>query len=125
MPLRLIKYKTALIEDYLSGKPANTPWPIVVCCCFYHGEESPYPYPTQVHNYFTDPALAQELGIFTQFHLIDLTITAADKLQAHASLGLLERILKYSRDRDCSEQSVLFTRRVQGYTAELRACIGK
>ena len=100
MPLRFIKYKAALIEDYLSGKPAGTPWPIVLCCCFYHGEKSPYPYPTEVYSYFEDPALAQALGIFKNFHLIDLTIQQDAQMQQHDSLALMERILKYSRDRD-------------------------
>ena len=100
MPLRFIKYKAALIEDYLNGKPEGTPWPIVVCACFYHGEKSPYPYSTCVHDYFTDPWLAKELSIFQQFHLIDLTITEDAEMQGHASLALMEQILKYSRARD-------------------------
>ena len=100
MPLRFIKYKATLIEDYLSGKPSGTPWPIVVCCCFYHGEKSPYPYPTDVYSYFEDPILARELGTFQNFHLIDLTIEDDAQMQQHDSLALMERILKYSRNRD-------------------------
>ena len=67
---------------------------------FYHGEKSPYPYPTEVPSYFADPLLAQELGIFQNFHQIDLPIQDDAQLEQHASLGLMERILKYSRERD-------------------------
>lgn len=82
MPLRFIKYKAALLEDYLHGKPVGTPWPM------------------EVHSYFADPLLAEALRIFQNFHLIDLTIQDDAQLQQHASLGLMERILKYSRERD-------------------------
>ncbi|MCG8452474.1 MAG: Rpn family recombination-promoting nuclease/putative transposase, partial [Spirochaetales bacterium] len=44
MPLRFIKYQAAATEDFLQGKAKETPWPIVVCACFYHGAVSPYPY---------------------------------------------------------------------------------
>ena len=100
MPLRFIKYQAAAIEDFLQGKPQATPWPIVVCACFYHGEASPYPYSSSVYDYFTDPALAQELGIFAKFELIDLTVMGAEEMRKHGSLALMEQILKYSRARD-------------------------
>ena len=104
MPLRFIKYQAAAIEDFLQGKPQATPWPIVICACFYHGKASPYPYSTRVYDYFTDPALAQELGVFAQFELIDLTVMGAEEMRKHGSLSLMEQILKYSRDRDCLTQ---------------------
>ena len=100
MPLRIIKYKVAAIEDFLQGKPEGTPWPIVVCACFYHGKTSPYPYSANVYDYFANPSLAQELGSFDRFHLIDLTVIEPEVMQQHGSLALLEQILKYSRDRD-------------------------
>jgi predicted transposase YdaD len=100
MPLRFIKYQAALLEDFLCGKPPETPWPIVVCACFYHGERSPYPYSTRVHDYFTDPALSAALGLFEKFHLIDLTVMEDEEMKQHGSLALMEQILKYSRDRD-------------------------
>ena len=100
LPLRFIKYQTTLLEDYLSGKKEGTPWPIVLCACFYHGESSPYPYSTKMHDYFTDPALAKEVGMFEQFQLIDLTIMDDAAMQQHGSLALMEQVLKYSRYRD-------------------------
>ncbi|MEL6539315.1 MAG: Rpn family recombination-promoting nuclease/putative transposase [Bacteroidota bacterium] len=100
MPLRFIKYKIAAIEHFLQGKPAGTPWPIVICACFYHGQTSPYPYPTNVHDYFTDPALARELGVFERFQLIDLTVMGDEELQRHGTVALMEQILKHSRERD-------------------------
>ena len=100
LPLRLIKYQTRLLEDYLSGKKEGTPWPIVLCACFYHGESSPYPYSTNIYDYFTDPVMAKEVGAFEKFHLIDLTIMDEASMQQHGSLALMEQILKYSRRRD-------------------------
>ena len=100
MPLRLIKYKVAAIEDFLRGKPEGTPWPIVVCACFYHGKTSPYPYSANVHDYFTNPPLAQDLGVFDRFHLIDLTVMEPEAMQQHGTLALMEQVLKYSRERD-------------------------
>jgi len=96
MPLRFIKYQAAAIEDFLQGKPQETPWPIVVCACFYHGKVSPYPYSPSVHDYFTDPALAKELGSFEKFQLVDLTVMGAEELQKHGTLALMEQVHKYS-----------------------------
>ena len=100
MPLRFIKYQAAAIEDFLQGKAKETPWPIVVCACFYHGAVSPYPYSACVHDYFTDPALSQELGSFAKFELIDLSVMGAEEMKKHGSLALMEQVLKYSRERD-------------------------
>ena len=51
MPLRMIKYKVAAIEDFLQGKPEGTPWPTVLCACFYHDKTAPYLYSTSVYDY--------------------------------------------------------------------------
>ena len=53
-----------------------------------------------MHDYFTDPALAQELGSFTKFELIDLSVMGAEEMKKHGSLALVEQVLKYSRERD-------------------------
>jgi len=100
MPLRMIKYKVAAIEDFLQGKPEGTPWPSLLCACFYHGGKRPYPYPVNVYEYFENPSLAKEMGGFECFHLIDLTMTDTETMQDHGSLSLMEQILKHSRDED-------------------------
>ena len=98
MPLRLHQVlRQRAIEDFLQGKAKETPWPIVVCACFYHGAVSPYPYSACVHDYFTDPALSQELGSFAKFELIDLSVMGAEEMKKHGSLALMEQVLKYSR----------------------------
>lgn len=61
LPLRLIEYKISLIREFLKGKPEKTPWPIIINMCLYHGEEKPYPYPTNIYDYFVDPELAKVL----------------------------------------------------------------
>jgi predicted transposase/invertase (TIGR01784 family) len=100
MPLRLIKYKVVAIEDFLQGKPEDTPWPAVLCACFYHGKTSPYPYSTNVYDYFENSSLAQELGGFDRFYLFDLTVIDPKDMQEHGSLGVMEQIFKHSRDQN-------------------------
>ena len=100
MPLRLIKYKVAAIEDFLQGKPEDTLWPNVLCACFYHGKTSPYPYSTSVYDYFANTSLARELGAFDFFFLFDLTVITPEDMQKHGSLGLMEQIFKHSRDQN-------------------------
>ena len=100
MPLRLIKYKVAAIEDFLQGKPEDTLWPNVLCACFYHGKTSPYPYSTNVYDYFANAWLAREFGGFDRFYLFDLTVIKPEDMQKHGSLALMEQIFKYSQDQN-------------------------
>ena len=101
MPLRFIKADVGLIEDYMKGKKARTPWPIIVNLCLYHGKKGkPYPYSVQVYDYFTDPLLAEQLGMLTRFHLLDLTGAEDKTLEGHKSVSLMEKLMKYSRDRE-------------------------
>ena len=98
MRLRFIKADVGMIEDYMKGKKARTPWPIIVNLCLYHGKtDKPYPYSVQVYDYFTDPELAQGLAIFTRFHLLDMTLAADRTLAGHGSVSLMEKLMKYSR----------------------------
>ena len=100
MPLRFIKANVELIEDYMKGEKARTPWPIIVNLCLYHGKKGkPYPYSVQVYDYFADPELAQALAMFTRFHLLDMTLAADKTLAGHGSVAWMEKLMKYSRDR--------------------------
>jgi hypothetical protein len=48
--------------------------------------------------------MAKELGIFTRFKLADLNITSDKILDSRGSIGLMEKLLKYSRHRDAFNQ---------------------
>jgi predicted transposase/invertase (TIGR01784 family) len=106
MPLRFIKYTVALLEDHLKNEDnKNKPWPTILTICLYHHpDEKPYPYSTSVYDCFVDPHMAEKLGIFTKFKLSDLNITSDKTLGSHGSIGLMERLLKYSRHRDAYNQ---------------------
>ena len=101
MALRFIKYNTCLIEEHIKEKGEKTPWPIIVNICLYHNpNEKPYPYSTSVYGLFKDPLTAKALEMFTKFHLADLNSTPNQVLERHGSIGLMEKLLKYSRHRD-------------------------
>ena len=101
LPLRFIQYQVNLITDHLKGKPDDTPWPIIIPICLYHNpNDKPYPYATRVYDCFTDSALAEEIGIFTNIHLKDYNLMSDTEIEKHGSIQLMEKLLKYSRHRD-------------------------
>ncbi|XWN34943.1 MAG: Rpn family recombination-promoting nuclease/putative transposase [Roseivirga sp.] len=99
LPLRLIKYDIALLEDALKGKEAGTPFPVIFNVCLYHGK-GPYPYSVKVYDYFSAPHLAEGIGMFTRFHLVDLHRFSDEELERHGSVSVMEKLMKYSRERD-------------------------
>ena len=99
LPLRFIKYQTALIESLLQGKRESTPWPLIFCVCIYHGARTPYPYSSNTYDYFSDLKLAQDMSVFLPFHLIDLTVLDDAAIERHGSLALMEKVFKYSSRR--------------------------
>ncbi len=98
LPLRFLQYQVNLIDDYMKDKPADTKWPIIIPICLYHNPEGKcYPYETNVYQCFTDPALAEAIGIFTRIHLKDYNQTPDTELNKHKNIRLMEKLLKYSR----------------------------
>jgi hypothetical protein len=59
---------------------------------------------TSVYDCFEVPDIAETLGIFTRFKLSDLNSTSDKILDSRGSIGLMERLLKYSRHRDAFNQ---------------------
>jgi recombination-promoting nuclease RpnB len=105
MALRLIKYLTNLIEDHLDGKDEKTPWPIIIPICLYHHpDEKVYPFSTKTYDYFSNPALAEKIGIFTQFYLKDYNHISDEQIEQHGSISTMEKLLKYSRSRDAFKE---------------------
>lgn len=100
MPLRFIKYNLALIEDYLKENKKGT-LPLIVNICLYHNpDEKPYPYSNSVYDLFENSLIAENLGIFSKFHLVDLNTIPDKILEEHKHIHLMEKLLKYSRHRD-------------------------
>ncbi|MEM7383274.1 MAG: Rpn family recombination-promoting nuclease/putative transposase [Bacteroidota bacterium] len=100
MPLRFIKANIGIIEDYLGDRKGAIPWPTIYNMCLYHGpRQQSYPYPVRMYDYFQDRQLAEALGAFSQFHLIDLGQQSDKELESHKVIGLMEKLMKYSRDR--------------------------
>jgi predicted transposase/invertase (TIGR01784 family) len=101
MPLRFVKYNLALLEEVMKGKDEKEPLPLIVNICLYHYKnDKPYPYSTSVYDLFRDSYLAEKLGIFTKFHLVDLNSIPNKILEGHKQIHLMEKLLKYSRHRD-------------------------
>lgn len=99
MPLRILKYQLAIIQNHLDKYKGETELPIVVSLVFYNGADSPYPYPLDIANLFADIEAYKQVPLGT-FKLVDLTVTEDDKLLQHGKLALLEILLKHIRERD-------------------------
>jgi len=105
MPLRIIKYQLAIIQNHLDrhkDKGKEVKLPVVASLVFYNGEETPYPYHLDIAELFDDVDAYKQapLGVF---RLVDLTVTEDNKILQHGKLALLEILLKHIRDRDFSK----------------------
>lgn len=99
MPLRFAKYNTAIIDKYMKDKPAGTPWPFILnFCLFHHTLHKAYPYATNSYDYHPHATLAPEMDIFVRFRLLNLSTSPDTMLESHGSFGLLEKLLKYSKE---------------------------
>ena len=100
MPLRFLDYNTHLTKQYLKGKEAGTRLPFIVNLCLYHYTlNEPYPYPTNLYDYFPDPSLAKELDMFTKFQVLNLSNTPDIELESYGTMGLSEKLFKYTREK--------------------------
>ena len=99
MPLRILKYQLAIIQNHLDKYKGKTELPIVVSLVFYNGEDSPYPYPLDIANLFADVETYRQAPLGA-FRLVDLTVTEDNELLQHGKLALLEILLKHIRERD-------------------------
>ena len=99
LPLRFIKANIGIIEEYLQNKKDDTPWPIIYNICLYHSpKQKPYPYSAKVYDYFQDRHLAKTLDAFSKFDMVNLGQKEDKWLDKHEYIGLMEKLLKYSRD---------------------------
>ena len=115
--LRVFEYTIELIQSHMKMHPKEEKWPLVLTACLYHGEQSPYPYPTIIDDYFQNPAMANKVGIFRKCPIIDLTVIDDKTLEKHQGIALMEKILKYVRLKNftlCKLEEILATEIASG-----------
>lgn len=94
---RLIRYALSAMNNHL--KRGFNKLPLVIPILFYHGKETPYPYPMNWLVNFDDPELAAKL--YTgNFPLVDITCISDKEIMTHKGVALLEFLQKNIRLRD-------------------------
>ena len=96
MAFRQLQYSIAAMDQHI--RQGHKKLPIVLPLCLYHGLESPYPHPLDVHQCFDSPDLAKQI-IFKPFTLIDLTVLSDDAL-VDGPAFLMEMLLKHARAKN-------------------------
>lgn len=100
MAFRLMRYAIAAMQHHLNA--GHKTLPLVVPILFYQGLESPWPFPLNWHNLFSEPKLAKAL-YSNEFALVDLTIMPDNQILQHQRIAMLELLQKHIRRRDLSE----------------------
>lgn len=84
MPLRLLKYNIATIEDHLHQ--GHEHFPVVVNIVFYHGKR-PWNYSTAFVDYYKNPKLGAQSLYMAPFTLVRLPARGDDELYRNKELG--------------------------------------
>lgn len=100
MAFRLMRYAIAAMQRHLDA--GNRTLPLVIPILFYQGKRSPYPYPVNWLELFSDSEIAAELygGVFP---LVDITVIPDDEIMQHRSMAALTLLQKHIRQRDLNE----------------------
>jgi len=99
MPLRIVKYQIAIIENHQLQFPEDSKLPVVFPLIFYHGTDSPYPYSLNFLDLFHEPELMAEY-FARNTNIVDLTQISDETIKQHKIISLLEYTQKHIRDRD-------------------------
>jgi predicted transposase/invertase (TIGR01784 family) len=99
MPLRIVKYQIAIIENHRLQFPDDPKLPVVFPLIFYHGVESPYPHSLKFLDLFYEPELMAEY-FAKNINIVDLTQISDETIKQHKIISLLEYTQKHIRDRD-------------------------
>lgn len=99
MPLRIVKYQIAIIENHKLQFPDDPKLPVVFPLIFYHGTDSPYPYSLNFLDLFHEPELMAEY-FARNTNIVDLTQISDEAIKQHKIISLLEYTQKHIRDRD-------------------------
>lgn len=116
MAFRLMRYAIAAMQRHLAA--GNEQLPLVIPVLFYHGQVTPYPYPMNWLQGFSDPALAGQL-YGGDFPLVDVTVIPDDQIMQHRRVAILELLQKHVRQRDLADLlEQLVTLLLAGYTTQ-------
>lgn len=99
MPLRIVKYQIAIIENHRLQFPDDPKLPAVFPLIFYHGTDSPYPHSLNFLDLFHEPELMAEY-FARKVNIVDLTQISDETIKQHKIISLLEYTQKHIRDRD-------------------------
>ncbi len=69
--------------------------PIIYPMIFYNGRVSPYPFPVDFFQLFSQPELAKTV-LTSPFHLVDLTVIPDEELLKHGYVAALEMFQKHA-----------------------------
>jgi predicted transposase/invertase (TIGR01784 family) len=95
MPLRLLNYYLDTVKMHLDAE--NIKWPLITSFLFYHGLKSPYPYSSELTDYYEDPILGSQQLSF-RFYIIDITQVSDEEIITHGICAPVELLLKHGRD---------------------------
>lgn len=113
MPLRILRYQLAIIQDHLDKySDRNVKLPLVVPLVFYNGRKSPYPYSCNMESLFDKMELYKKLPL-GNFKLVDLTVMEDGELLQHRKIALLEVVAKHIHQRNFSQAIDVIVRALQ------------
>lgn len=114
MGFRMMRYAIASMQRHIDA--GNDKLPLVIPILFYHGQVTPYPYPMNWLQEFSEPELAGQL-YGNDFPLVDVTVISDDEIMTHRRIAILELLQKHVRQRDLAElMEQLVTLLLGGYT---------
>ncbi len=104
LPLKLWQYMGAIWEadrhqPERGKKKPKDKLPIIYPIIFYNGRVSPYPFPVDFFQLFSQPELAKTV-LTSPFHLVDLTVIPDEELLKHGYVAALEMFQKHAFQRD-------------------------
>jgi predicted transposase YdaD len=93
MPVRVLYYNADLAASYVE---AHRKWPLIINFVLYHGDKTPYPYPSDLSGYYEYPTWGmQELSL--RFHVIAMNQYSDREIITHGICAPMELLLKHSR----------------------------
>lgn len=99
MPVRILKYTLEILQVHINKYGQDCKLPVIIPMVLYNGEESPYPYATDILELCADKELMNNAPLGT-FRLIDLTLIPDEEILQHGKIALLEMLEKHIRIRD-------------------------
>ena len=101
MPLRLLKYKIRIIDEYLKKHPDAKELPTVVQLMVYNGKRSPYPYSLDFYDLFPESTKVLNKEMFmAACKLIDVKQISDKDYKNKLEQVMMELSLKHVDDKD-------------------------